>query len=74
MRALIVRRLHQCAFQHTHRFRRPVRAKQRNGDFEGKVGLWFDQKTYRYRSRGDGPSWKRSYLAEDWNNDAQEAA
>ncbi len=27
-------------------------AKQRNGDFEGKVGLWFDQATYRYRSRG----------------------
>jgi twinkle protein len=24
-------------------------AKQRNGDFEGKIGLWFDQKTYRYR-------------------------
>jgi twinkle protein len=25
-------------------------AKQRNGDFEGKIGLWFDQQTYRYRS------------------------
>lgn len=25
-------------------------SKQRNGDFEGKKGLWFDQKTYRYRS------------------------
>jgi twinkle protein len=25
-------------------------AKQRNGDFEGKIGLWFDTKTYRYRS------------------------
>src|SRR5690606_15916090 len=25
-------------------------AKQRNGDFEGKVGLWFDQATYRYYS------------------------
>lgn len=24
--------------------------KQRNGDFEGRVGLWFDQITYRYRS------------------------
>lgn len=42
-------------------------AKQRNGDFEGKVGLWFDQATYRYRSRADGASWKRSYLPEGWN-------
>ena len=25
-------------------------AKQRNGDFEGKIGLWFNQETYRYRS------------------------
>lgn len=25
-------------------------AKNRNGDFEGKVGLWFDKETYRYRS------------------------
>lgn len=25
-------------------------AKQRNGDFEGKVGLWFDKDTYRYHS------------------------
>lgn len=25
-------------------------AKQRNGDFEGKVGLWFNQSTYQYRS------------------------
>ncbi|WP_142416095.1 toprim domain-containing protein [Bartonella massiliensis] len=24
-------------------------AKQRSGDFEGKVGLWFDPQTYRYR-------------------------
>lgn len=41
-------------------------AKQRNGDFEGKVGLWFDQKTYRYRSSGDQASWKRTYLPDDW--------
>jgi twinkle protein len=41
-------------------------AKQRNGDFEGKVGLWFDQASYRYRSRADGPSWKRSYLPDQW--------
>jgi len=25
-------------------------AKNRNGDYEGKVGLWFDKETYRYRS------------------------
>lgn len=25
-------------------------AKNRNGDFEGRVGLWFDKSTYRYRS------------------------
>ncbi|WP_375647296.1 toprim domain-containing protein [Bartonella sp. CR84HXZ] len=24
-------------------------AKQRSGDFEGKIGLWFDPQTYRYR-------------------------
>lgn len=28
-------------------------AKQRNGDFEGKVGLWFDVGTYRYHSSPD---------------------
>lgn len=27
--------------------------KQRSGDFEGKIGLWFDQKTYRYKSAFD---------------------
>jgi twinkle protein len=43
-------------------------AKQRNGDFEGKTGLWFDQKTYRYRSKADGPAWRRSYLPESWAN------
>lgn len=36
-------------------------AKQRNGDFEGKVGLWFDLKSYRYRSAHDADSWKRTY-------------
>ena len=40
-------------------------AKQRNGDFEGKIGLWFDQKTYRYRSSGDPASWRRTYLPGD---------
>ena len=32
-------------------------AKQRNGDFEGKVGLWFDQETYRYHSSHDRGVW-----------------
>ena len=41
-------------------------AKQRNGDFEGKIGLWFDQKTYRYHSRADQVSWKRDYLPDGW--------
>lgn len=45
-------------------------AKQRNGDFEGKIGLWFDQATYRYRSRLDEASWKRTYLPEGWSEAA----
>jgi twinkle protein len=45
-------------------------AKQRNGDFEGKIGLWFDQKTYRYRSKDDGQTWKRQYLPENWKEKA----
>lgn len=36
-------------------------AKQRNGDFEGKVGLWFDQESYRYRSSHD-PLGSRRYI------------
>jgi len=28
-------------------------AKQRNGDWEGKCGLWFNQQTYQYRSSRD---------------------
>ncbi len=37
-------------------------AKQRNGDFEGKVGLWFDQETYRYhRLSFDRGLWDRRY-------------
>lgn len=35
--------------------------KQRNGDFEGKVGLWFNKDTYQYRSRDDSPRWPRNY-------------
>lgn len=38
-------------------------AKQRNGDFEGRVGLWFDQRTYRYYSAADRSMWGRlSYV------------
>lgn len=41
-------------------------AKQRNGDFEGKVGLWFDQDTYRYNSSHDRGSWSaRRYPISD---------
>lgn len=28
-------------------------AKQRNGDWEGKFGLWFSLETYQYRSAHD---------------------
>lgn len=45
-------------------------AKQRNGDFEGKVGLWFDQETYRYHSSHDRSLWGRTYLPNDWNRSA----
>lgn len=38
-------------------------AKQRNGDFEGKIGLWFDQETYRYHSSHDRGMWGRRYLS-----------
>lgn len=37
-------------------------AKQRMGDFEGKIGLWFDQETYRYHSAYDKSMWSRQYL------------
>lgn len=37
-------------------------AKQRNGDFEGKVGLWFDQSTYRYHSSFERGFWGRSFV------------
>ncbi len=36
-------------------------AKQRNGDFEGKISLWFDQSTYRYYSSFDRSLWSRDY-------------
>jgi len=38
-------------------------AKQRNGDFEGKVAMWFDQDSYRYTTRGDNQLLGRSYLS-----------
>jgi twinkle protein len=37
-------------------------AKQRNGDFEGKIGLWFDQQTYRYHSSFDRGVWDRQFI------------
>lgn len=37
-------------------------AKQRNGDFEGKAGLWFDQSTYRYHSSFDRGVWDRVFI------------
>lgn len=37
-------------------------AKQRNGDFEGRVGLWFDQESYRYRAEPQKPLNDRRYL------------
>ncbi|WP_208437264.1 toprim domain-containing protein [Bartonella taylorii] len=37
-------------------------AKQRSGDFEGKIGLWFDPQTYRYRCSSERPLTPRRYL------------
>lgn len=37
-------------------------AKQRNGDWEGKLGLWFDLQTYQYRSAHDPPQ-GRQFIA-----------
>lgn len=36
-------------------------AKQRNGDFEGKIGLWFSTETYRYTSSKDRKFLSRGY-------------
>lgn len=47
-------------------------AKQRNGDFEGKIGLWFDQTTYRYHSAHDRGVWGRQYL--EFHHEEQSAA
>ncbi len=38
-------------------------AKQRNGDFEGKIGLWFDTNTYRYHSSHEKGLWGRDYVS-----------
>lgn len=37
-------------------------AKQRNGDFEGRIGLWFDQTTYGSYSSFDRSLWGRRNL------------
>ncbi|MGF7157282.1 toprim domain-containing protein [Bartonella heixiaziensis] len=42
-------------------------AKQRSGDFEGKIGLWFDPKTYRYRCSSEHPLTPRRYLERKTN-------
>lgn len=45
-------------------------AKQRNGDFEGKIGLWFDQSTYRYHSSFDRGVWDRTFLSRGEQSEA----
>lgn len=37
-------------------------AKQRNGDFDGKIGLWFDRLTYRYHTTNNRFYWDRQYV------------
>lgn len=37
-------------------------AKQRNGDYEGKVSLWFDQETYRYHKTGNKLEWHKQFI------------
>lgn len=36
--------------------------KQRSGDYEGRIGLWFDQSTYRYHSSYDRSIWRHNYI------------
>ncbi|WP_438747173.1 toprim domain-containing protein [Bartonella rochalimae] len=43
-------------------------AKQRSGDFEGKIGLWFDPKTYRYRCSSSAPLTPRCYIEQNQNS------
>jgi twinkle protein len=40
-------------------------AKQRNGDWEGRAGLWFRQDCYQYRSSEDDARFPRAYLRDD---------
>jgi twinkle protein len=49
-------------------------AKQRNGDFEGKIGLWFDRDTYRYHSSHDRSIWPRRYMDDSTSLKRGEAA
>ena len=48
-------------------------SKQRNGDFEGRVGLWFSTATYQYRGIGDGRHGNR-YVAWAAEQDGSAAA
>jgi len=43
-------------------------AKQRNGDFEGKVKLHFNVQTYQYFSGGDNRRYPRCYVRDDREN------
>lgn len=49
-------------------------AKQRNGDFEGKVGLWFDKETYQYRSSTDDRLRRRCYVSNETLRLSQDTA
>jgi twinkle protein len=48
--------------------------KQRNGDFEGKFGLWFNQTTYQYRSAKDHPNGFRYAPPLPHPNDSRKSA
>ncbi|AGF74980.1 phage related protein [Bartonella australis AUST/NH1] len=45
-------------------------AKQRSGDFEGKIGLWFDPKTYRYRCSSEHTLRPRRYIEREHKRDS----
>jgi twinkle protein len=49
-------------------------AKQCNGDFEGKVGLWFDQATYCYHTTNNRYYWDRHYVSRDAGEPTGEVA
>jgi twinkle protein len=44
--------------------------KQRNGDWEGKFGLWFSTATYQYRSSHDEASGREFVGGRDWRGEA----